>query len=163
MSTLVFATHNAHKLEEVKRLIPDTINLLSLTDINFNEEIEETETTNLEDINKVKHSKLKSDDRLCDIEEIIVKRHTDIENKMTIPANIEIEISSNQDNILRNDNKSENNSNNGEERENNPNYHSLKEYQFMKGRKIKADRQSLLLCACYYDKPDCQLLFSFLS
>ena len=45
MSTLVFATHNAHKLEEVKRLIPDTINLLSLTDVNFNEEIEETETT----------------------------------------------------------------------------------------------------------------------
>ena len=45
MSTLVFATHNAHKLEEVKRLIPDTVNLLSLTDVNFNEEIEETETT----------------------------------------------------------------------------------------------------------------------
>ena len=42
---LIFATHNAHKLEEVKRLIPETINLLSLTDINFNEEIEETETT----------------------------------------------------------------------------------------------------------------------
>ena len=42
---LIFATHNAHKLEEVKGLIPETINLLSLTDINFNEEIEETETT----------------------------------------------------------------------------------------------------------------------
>lgn len=45
MSTLVFATHNVHKLEEVKRLLPDTINLLSLTDVNFNDEIEETETT----------------------------------------------------------------------------------------------------------------------
>ncbi|MDB9823799.1 non-canonical purine NTP pyrophosphatase, partial [Flavobacteriaceae bacterium] len=30
---LVFATHNAHKLAEVKQLLPKQIELLSLTDI----------------------------------------------------------------------------------------------------------------------------------
>lgn len=42
---LIFATHNANKLKEVKSLIPSSIELLSLDDINFNTEINETETT----------------------------------------------------------------------------------------------------------------------
>lgn len=43
--TLVFATHNAHKLKEIQALLPTTIELLSLTDINCNEDIPETATT----------------------------------------------------------------------------------------------------------------------
>ena len=42
---LVFATHNLHKLEEVKTLLHSTITLLSLNDINYKDEIEENETT----------------------------------------------------------------------------------------------------------------------
>ena len=42
---LIFATHNKNKLKEVKSLIPNTIELLSLDDINLLEEIEETATT----------------------------------------------------------------------------------------------------------------------
>ena len=42
---LVFATHNANKLNEVKQLPPPSIVLLSLTDIENSEEIEETGTT----------------------------------------------------------------------------------------------------------------------
>ena len=42
---LVFATHNLHKLEEVKTLLNSTITLLSLDDINYKDEIEENETT----------------------------------------------------------------------------------------------------------------------
>ena len=42
---LVFATHNLHKLEEVKTLLHSTITLLSLDDINYKDEIEENETT----------------------------------------------------------------------------------------------------------------------
>ena len=42
---LVFATHNAHKLTEVKQLVPAHIELLSLTDIGCTDEIEETGTT----------------------------------------------------------------------------------------------------------------------
>ena len=45
MQQLVFATHNHHKFEEVKKVFPQHINLLSLTDINFHDEIEETEAT----------------------------------------------------------------------------------------------------------------------
>lgn len=40
---LIFATHNKNKLKEVNSLMPATINLLSLDDVNFTEEIEETE------------------------------------------------------------------------------------------------------------------------
>lgn len=39
---LVFATHNKNKLEEVKAMLPHTIELLSLTDIGCEEDIEET-------------------------------------------------------------------------------------------------------------------------
>ncbi len=42
---LIFATHNKHKLEEVKLLLNNEINLLSLTDISFFEEIPEEEDT----------------------------------------------------------------------------------------------------------------------
>ena len=42
---LIFATHNKNKLKEVRSLIPSTIELLSLDDINLLEEIEETATT----------------------------------------------------------------------------------------------------------------------
>lgn len=42
---LVFATHNEHKFQEIKALMPDYIELLSLNDIDCNEEIEETGNT----------------------------------------------------------------------------------------------------------------------
>ena len=42
---LIFATHNKHKVEELKQLLPSNISILSLTDINCHEEIEETGTT----------------------------------------------------------------------------------------------------------------------
>ncbi len=45
MTKLIFATHNKNKLKEVKSLIPSTIELLSLDDINLLEEIEETALT----------------------------------------------------------------------------------------------------------------------
>lgn len=42
---LVFATNNLNKLKEVQAILPKTIELLSLKDINCNEEVDETETT----------------------------------------------------------------------------------------------------------------------
>lgn len=42
---LVFATHNLNKLAEVQKMLPNSIQLLSLKDINCFEEIEETEST----------------------------------------------------------------------------------------------------------------------
>jgi len=42
---LVFATHNSHKFQEVEALIPKHITLLSLTDINCFDEIEENGVT----------------------------------------------------------------------------------------------------------------------
>ena len=42
---LVFATNNLNKLKEVQEMLPDSIELLSLKDINCFEEIEETATT----------------------------------------------------------------------------------------------------------------------
>jgi len=42
---LVFATHNDHKLQELKKLLPKTIELVSLNDINCTEEIPETADT----------------------------------------------------------------------------------------------------------------------
>ncbi|WP_228235732.1 non-canonical purine NTP diphosphatase [Allomuricauda sp. M10] len=50
---LVFATHNDHKLKEVKQLLPDSIELLSLNDINCFDEIPETGST-LEENAKIK-------------------------------------------------------------------------------------------------------------
>lgn len=42
---IVFATHNQHKLAEVQQLVPDSIQLLSLNDIDCIEEILETAST----------------------------------------------------------------------------------------------------------------------
>ena len=42
---LVFATNNLNKLKEVQEMLPNSIELLSLKDINCNEEVDETENT----------------------------------------------------------------------------------------------------------------------
>ena len=42
---MVFASNNAHKLEEVRRIMPAGIEVLSLSDIGFEADIEETGTT----------------------------------------------------------------------------------------------------------------------
>lgn len=42
---LVFATNNLNKLAEVQKMLPDSIQLLSLKDINCFDEIDETEVT----------------------------------------------------------------------------------------------------------------------
>ena len=42
---LVFATHNKNKFLEVQTMMPPDIDLLSLSDIDCNEDIAETETT----------------------------------------------------------------------------------------------------------------------
>jgi XTP/dITP diphosphohydrolase len=42
---LVFATNNLNKLAEVQKMLPDSIELLSLKDINCFDDIEETATT----------------------------------------------------------------------------------------------------------------------
>ena len=42
---LVFATNNLNKLSEVQKMLPNSIELLSLKDINCFDEIDETETT----------------------------------------------------------------------------------------------------------------------
>ena len=41
MKQLVFATHNAHKLEEVAKMLDDMIQVVSLTDLRCTEEIPE--------------------------------------------------------------------------------------------------------------------------
>jgi len=45
MIQLVFATHNLNKLKEVQKLMPSTIQLLSLKDIGCEEDIPETQLT----------------------------------------------------------------------------------------------------------------------
>ena len=52
---LVFASNNAHKLEEVRAIMPAGVEVLSLHDIGFEAEIEETGTT-LEENSKIKAS-----------------------------------------------------------------------------------------------------------
>ncbi|MBS7787064.1 non-canonical purine NTP diphosphatase [Flavobacterium sp. CYK-55] len=42
---LVFATHNPNKLEEVRALLPKSIELLGLHDLDFHDEIDETANT----------------------------------------------------------------------------------------------------------------------
>lgn len=42
---LVFATNNSHKLKEVQEMLPNSIQLVSLKDINCTEDVAETETT----------------------------------------------------------------------------------------------------------------------
>jgi XTP/dITP diphosphohydrolase len=50
---LVFASHNQNKVTEIKSLLPETFEILSLTEIGFNEEIEETGLT-LDENSKIK-------------------------------------------------------------------------------------------------------------
>jgi len=45
MDTLIFATHNAHKLEEVSAMLKNFVNVLGLSELNFFEEIHETADT----------------------------------------------------------------------------------------------------------------------
>ena len=52
---LVFASNNAHKLDEVRAMMPAGIEVLSLRDIGFEQEIEETGTT-LEENSYIKAS-----------------------------------------------------------------------------------------------------------
>ena len=52
---LVFASNNAHKLEEVRRIMPAGIEVLSLHDIGFEADIAETGTT-LEENSRIKAS-----------------------------------------------------------------------------------------------------------
>lgn len=42
---LIFATHNANKVKEVNAALPATIKVISLDEINFTDDIAETETT----------------------------------------------------------------------------------------------------------------------
>jgi len=42
---LVFATNNKHKLEEIRKIIPATIEIISLRDIGCEDDLPETETT----------------------------------------------------------------------------------------------------------------------
>ena len=55
---LIFATHNQHKVEELKKLFPPYISILSLADINCTQEIEETGET-LEENAKLKATFIK--------------------------------------------------------------------------------------------------------
>ena len=50
---LVFASNNAHKLEEVRKIMPEGIKVLSLREIGFEAEIDETGST-LEENSKIK-------------------------------------------------------------------------------------------------------------
>ena len=43
--SIVFATNNAHKLSEIREIIGDEWNILSLADINCHEDIPETADT----------------------------------------------------------------------------------------------------------------------
>ncbi|MDO5104780.1 non-canonical purine NTP diphosphatase [Capnocytophaga sp.] len=45
VTKLVFATHNINKLKEIQKLMPENIQLLSLNDIDCQEDIPETEST----------------------------------------------------------------------------------------------------------------------
>lgn len=42
---LVFATNNANKITEIRKILADQFEILSLKDIGFNEDIEETSDT----------------------------------------------------------------------------------------------------------------------
>lgn len=42
---LIFASHNENKVKEIRAILPSWLNILSLNDIDFHDEIEETGTT----------------------------------------------------------------------------------------------------------------------
>ena len=88
---LIFATHNQHKVEELKKLLPSNISILSLTDINCHEEIEETagEVIHSDNVSDSTHSvadeiaklsKLKADGAIS--EEEFTKMKNDLIDKM---------------------------------------------------------------------------------
>jgi XTP/dITP diphosphohydrolase len=59
---IVFATHNPNKLAEIQRLVPDHIELISLDDLDLNEEIPETSDTIAGNaIQKVEYLKMRTD------------------------------------------------------------------------------------------------------
>ena len=45
MKQIVFATNNKHKLEEIRNILDNALNILSLDDINRQEDIPETGST----------------------------------------------------------------------------------------------------------------------
>ena len=45
MKQLIFATANRHKLEEIRAILPEDIQIVGLSDIGFTDDIPETETT----------------------------------------------------------------------------------------------------------------------
>lgn len=45
MMKLVFATQNPNKVKEIQRLLPDSIQVLSLADLNYYDDLEETQNT----------------------------------------------------------------------------------------------------------------------
>jgi len=55
MKKLVFATNNPHKLNELKQILGDDFQILSLNDLNFNEEIPETGDTLKENASQKSH------------------------------------------------------------------------------------------------------------
>ena len=56
MNRLVFATHNANKVEEVRELLSNSFEVLSLDDIGFNDDIIEDKPTIIE--NSIKKAEL---------------------------------------------------------------------------------------------------------
>ena len=52
---LVFASNNAHKLSEVRQIMPESVEVLSLNDVGFQHEIDETGST-LEENSEIKAS-----------------------------------------------------------------------------------------------------------
>lgn len=55
MKKLVFATNNPHKIEEIKQILGDTFLILSLRDLNFEEDIPETGFTLKENASQKSH------------------------------------------------------------------------------------------------------------
>ncbi len=55
MKKLVFATNNPHKIEEIKQILGDTFLILSLRDLNFEEDIPETGATLRENASQKSH------------------------------------------------------------------------------------------------------------
>jgi XTP/dITP diphosphohydrolase len=45
MNTIVFATNNQHKLDELRQIVGDKLKILSLNDINCHDDIPENEPT----------------------------------------------------------------------------------------------------------------------
>ena len=71
MKKLIFATHNANKVKEVRNQLMGTYEILGLNDIGFYEEIIEDKKTIIERIEKRKILEKRSDDDSA----TILKRH----------------------------------------------------------------------------------------